>query len=151
MDETAGFKRDLFNLLSGSFARVVGRPLVASGRNSSWLYDDAPFAVLAHNTEPDPRFIYANRTAQRLFEYDWEEFTNVPSRLSAPPVERAERSGLLDEVSRNGFIDDYSGIRVAKSGRLFRIEQAVVWQLLDQHGRVRGQGATFGSWREVDA
>jgi hypothetical protein len=47
-----------------------------------WLSNDASFVVLAHNTAPDPRFIYANRTAQNCFEYSWDEFTALPSRLS---------------------------------------------------------------------
>ncbi len=34
--------------------------------------------VLAHNTEPDPVFIYANRTAQRCFEYAWESLHLFP-------------------------------------------------------------------------
>jgi hypothetical protein len=54
------------------------------------LYEDAPYAVLAHNTDPDPRFIYANKTAQRCFEYSWSELTSMPSRLSAEaPIENS--------------------------------------------------------------
>jgi hypothetical protein len=29
-----------------------------------WLYEEAPYCVLAHNTDPDPVFVYANKTAQ---------------------------------------------------------------------------------------
>ncbi len=30
--------------------------------------------VLAHGTEQDPKFIYANQAAQACFAYSWEEF-----------------------------------------------------------------------------
>ena len=138
----------LSDLLSASFARVVGRPLIASGSGSASLYG-APFAVLAHGTGPDPTFIYANRAAQRLFGYDWDEFVETRSRLSAPPMDRAEREVLLGAVTQRGFVEDYSGVRISSSGRLFRIERAVVWQLWDDDGVLRGQGAAFDSWSDV--
>jgi hypothetical protein len=50
---------DFFALLTGSHARLLGRPLVPPGRGAGWLYREAPFAVLAHDTSPDPRFTYA--------------------------------------------------------------------------------------------
>lgn len=59
------------------------------------------------------------------------------------------RQRLLDSVRDKGFIDDYRGIRIAKSGRRFMIRNAVVWQLTDTDGAVQGQAATFGEWEEV--
>ena len=140
---------EFFSLLTGSYQRLVGSLLAPTDRDSSWLYHEAPFAVVAHNIEPDPRFIYANRAAQICFEYSWDEFTTLPSRLSAEAVERAERQRLLDAVSRNGFVTGYRGIRIAKSGRRFWIENGVVWQLLGVDGTCRGQAAMFPSWRAV--
>jgi hypothetical protein len=134
-----------FDLLTGSYARLTGAPLVAPDQDADWLYHDAPFVVLAHNGEDDPRFVYANRTAQVCFDYPWDEFVTLPSRLSAEAPDRAERQRLLDEVTRSGFVSNYSGIRVAKSGRRFRIENGVVWQLIDTDGILRGQAATFPS------
>jgi PAS domain-containing protein len=138
-----------FDLLTGSFSRIVGRQLIENGRDASWLYNDAPFVVVAHNTDADPRFIYANRAAQGCFEYPWQEFTTLPSRLSAELPNRAERQQLLDEVTRHGFITGYRGIRVARSGRRFWMEDGVVWQLIGRDGNRYGQAATFSSWRDV--
>lgn len=135
--------REFFDLLTGSYARLVGSPLVPDGSGPTWLYHQAPFAVLAHNTEPDPRFVYANEAAQRCFEYSWDEFTVLRSRFSAEAPNQAERQQLLDAVTRNGFMDGYRGVRVAKSGRRFLIQNALVWQLLDANGVARGQAATF--------
>lgn len=138
-----------FDLLTGSYARLVGAPLVPPGKDASWLYREAPFVVLAHGTDPDPLFIYANKCAQACFEYSWDEFLALPSRLSAEPIDRAERQRLLDQVARTGFLSGYRGIRVAKSGRRFLIEDGVVWELIDRAGTRQGQAATFRSWRNV--
>jgi PAS domain-containing protein len=144
---------DFFDLLVSSYRRTVGRepPFLEHGahRSAEWLYAQASHPVLAHNTDPDPRFIYANNAAQTAFEYDWDEITSLPSRLSAEPVDREERQRLLDNVARHGFTEGYSGIRIAKSGRRFLIEKGVVWQLIDREGGVRGQAATFAHWRDV--
>jgi hypothetical protein len=140
---------DFFDLLTGSYARLVGSSLVAAEQGPAWLYEAAPFVVVAHNTEPDPRFIYANKTAQACFEYSWDEFTTLPSRLSAEAPNRAERQRLLDAVARNGFMSGYRGIRTSKSGRRFWIEDGIVWQLIDGDGIVHGQAATFSSWHDI--
>ncbi len=138
-----------FRVLLESHARFVGRPLAPEGADAAWLYDDAPFAVLAHDGGADPRFVYANRTAQACFEYGWDEIIGLPSRLSAEAPERAARQALLDAVTQNGFAEDYRGVRVAKSGRRFWIEQGVVWRLVSPDGSAVGQAATFSSWRDA--
>ncbi|OHV25374.1 MEKHLA domain-containing protein [Rhizobium sp. RMa-01] len=140
---------DFFSLLTGSYERIVGRRLAEDGQGPGWLYHHAPFVVLAHNTLPDPRFIYANRTAQNCFEYGWDEFTSLPSRLSAEQPDRAERQRLLDSVTRDGFVENGRGVRIAKSGRRFWIENVTVWQLIDETGKRLGQAATFASWRDA--
>ncbi|MDB5409787.1 MAG: hypothetical protein JWL84_4699 [Rhodospirillales bacterium] len=142
---------DFFALLTGSYARIVGAPLAGTGRGPVWLYNEAPFAVVAHNTDSDPRFVYANKTAQACFEYSWDEFIALPSRLSAEAANREERQRLLEAVARNGFMSGYRGLRIAKSGRRFTIEDGLVWQLVDADGAWCGQAATFPSWREIAA
>ena len=146
---------DFLRLLAGSHARLVGAKLLPEdagdddAARARWLYEMAPFCVLAHNTDADPRFVYANRAAQARFEYGWDEFITLPSRLSAEAPDWAERQRLLDAVTRDGFIDSYRGLRIAKSGRRFWIENATVWQLIDEAGTLHGQAATFSEWREV--
>ncbi|MGO8840451.1 MAG: MEKHLA domain-containing protein, partial [Methyloceanibacter sp.] len=41
------------------------------------------------------------------------------------------------------------GLRIAKSGRRFWIEDGIVWQLVDRDGALRGQAASFGGWRSA--
>ncbi|HEY8299100.1 MAG TPA: MEKHLA domain-containing protein [Methyloceanibacter sp.] len=138
-----------FALLTESYARLVGTPLVTPGKDATWLYREAPFVVLAHGPDPDPRFIYTNKTAQDCFGYSWEEFLALPSRLSAETQDQAERQRLLDLVRRDGFMSGYRGVRIAKSGRRFIIAGGVVWELIDKDGARHGQAATFSSWRDT--
>ena len=144
---------DFFRLLTGSYQRLVGKLLVNAEhsveRAVHWLYDEATFCVLAHDTVADPHFIYANRAAQRCFGYSWDEFLTLPSRLSAEQPNRAERQRLLDAVTRQGFIADYTGWRISKTGRRFLIEDGTIWQLIDELGVIHGQAATFSRWREA--
>ncbi|HUU67557.1 MAG TPA: MEKHLA domain-containing protein [Methyloceanibacter sp.] len=147
-----------FALLVESYRRITGQqpPFLAPPvlppdvqPSARWLYADASVCVLAHNTAPDPHFIYANRSAQVLFGYSFDEIAALPSRLSAEEPARGERQRLLDQVTRDGFATGYSGVRIAKSGRRFRIEDGVLWQLKDQNGTLHGVAATFATWRDV--
>jgi len=138
-----------FALLTESYARLVGTPLLPPGRDATWLYREAPFVVLAHGPDSDPHFIYANKAAQDCFGYSWEEFLALPSRLSAETQDQAERQRLLNQVQRDGFMSGYRGVRVAKSGRRFIIADGVVWELIDKQGTRHGQAATFSSWRDI--
>ena len=138
-----------FILLTESYRQLVGHELVPPGSGPQWLYDDAPFAVLAHNTETDPRFVYANTTAQKCFEYSWDEFIQLPSRFSAEPDNREQRQRLLETVAAQNFVTGYRGIRISKSGRRFWIDAGVVWQLIDPLGIYHGQAALFRSWHDA--
>jgi hypothetical protein len=140
---------DFFALLTESYARLLGKPLVPPGADADWLYAKAPFVVLAHSTAHDPKFFYANKAAQACFGYSLDEFLALPSRLSAEAPQQAARQALLEKVSRDGFITGYSGVRVAKSGRRFIIEDGVLWELTDRAGVRHGQAATFQSWRDL--
>ncbi|MBK5961654.1 MEKHLA domain-containing protein [Rhodoplanes elegans] len=138
-----------FALLTSSFSRLVGRPLVPAEADATWLYVDAPFVCVAHDTQADPRFVYANRAAQTRFGYGWDEFVGLPSRLSAQAPERAERQQFLDTVAAQGYVAGYRGLRVKKSGATFWIEDGLVWQLRDDTGTLRGTAAVFSTWTDV--
>ena len=106
----------------------------------------APFVLVAHGTEADPILNYGNASALALWEMSWAELTRTPSRLTAEAPNREERARLLEMVKTLGFIDDYSGIRISKTGRRFKISRATVWNLLSQNGLPCGQAAMFSQW-----
>lgn len=110
----------------------------------------APFVVVSHDTQPDPVLNYGNALALKLWEIDIPDLLRMPSRLTAEPLHRDERARLLERTSRDGYVDDYQGIRISSTGRRFRIQRAVVWNLLDASGRLAGQAATFSDWQLLD-
>ena len=106
----------------------------------------APFVVVSHADSEDPILNYGNRPALDLWEITWAEFTAIPSRLTAEPVNREERARTLHRVATHGFITDYRGVRISRTGRRFLVERATVWNVLDEQGAKRGQAASFSRW-----
>ena len=147
-----GFQAGYARLLRDSFHRLTGRELIeraiAPSDVGRALYE-APFAILAHGTGPDPVFTYGNRTALALYQVEWRELVTLASRLSAEPECQTERARLLEQVTVRGFIDDYSGVRISRTGKRFLIRRVIVWNLIDQTGTYHGQGAMFREWQPL--
>jgi hypothetical protein len=139
-------------LIMDSYRRWTGKCLldeaVESGRPFDRLFQ-APIAVLSHGTEADPVLNFGNRAALKLWEMDWETFTRTPSRLTAETMERGERDKFLKAVSENGYIDQYTGVRISSAGRRFYIMDTTVWNLTDDTGEFRGQAAAFRKHRFI--
>lgn len=138
-----------------SFRHWTGRDLIdpigTADRQAHALFH-APFVVVSHGGEPDPILNYGNRIALDLWEVTWEDLCRMPSRLTAEPVNQAERARMLADAQIHGHIADYRGVRISKTGRRFLVEQAVVWNVLNAEGKTVGQAATFSQWRRsIDA
>lgn len=139
-------------LLLDSYRRWLSKELVSrEGTPDEQLQRlfEADFVVVSHGTQADPILNYANRTALTLWEMDIPTLTSTPSRMTAEPVHRDERARLLERTTRNGYVDDYQGIRISSTGKRFRIERAIVWNLVDVYGTYCGQAATFEKWTPV--
>ena len=135
--------------LARSLQHWTGRELLpgfADPRGLSRAVFEAPFVLVSHGIEVDPILNYGNRAALALWEMSWTELTRTPSRLTAEALNRDERARLLKAVTRHGFIDDYSGVRISKTGRRFWIARATVWNLLTADGQPCGQAARFDEW-----
>jgi hypothetical protein len=139
-------------ILLNSFAHWMKRELIPrSGTPADQARDlfEAPFVVVSHGTQTDPILNYGNRTALTLWEMEISQLLRTPSRLTAEPVHRDERARLLERTTRDGYVDDYRGIRISSTGRRFQIDRAIVWNLLDPQGQYVGQAATFSEWRMI--
>lgn len=110
----------------------------------------SPFVVVSHGTQADPILNYGNATALALWEMPVEQLLRTPSRLTAEPVHRDERAQLMARTTRDGFVNDYRGIRISAKGRRFRIDRATVWNLINAGGERVGQAATFSEWTFLD-
>lgn len=144
------FHADHAALLIDSHRRLTGRDLLPDppalpADRARALYH-APFVVLSHDRATDPVFTYANLAAQRVFAMTWDQIVGLPSRFSAEAPAREERQRLLERVARFGYIDDYQGVRIARSGERFLIRNATVWNLAAGDGCVVGQAAAFAEW-----
>lgn len=105
-----------------------------------------PFIVASHGQQDDPILNYGNQAALELWEMDWEQFTQTPSRLTAEPMNREERARMLDQAKTHGYISDYRGVRISSSGKRFLVERATVWNIKKPDGTPLGQAATFSNW-----
>ncbi len=140
-------------ILLDSFRHWIGRELIprdgTAGDQARALFE-SEFVVVSHGTQSDPILNYGNRTALKLWEISIEQLRQTPSRLTAEPLHRDERARLLERTTRQGYVDDYQGIRIATTGRRFRIHRATVWNLRDSAGAFAGQAATFSEWEFLE-
>jgi hypothetical protein len=135
--------------LLDSYRHWTGRDLIERQGDAEFharVLFESPMVVVSHGTEADPILNYGNRTALDLWEMTWEQLTKTPSRLTAEPVNRAERERMLEQARLRGFIDTYRGVRVSGTGRRFLVNNAVIWNVLDERRERIGQAATFSRW-----
>ena len=139
------------DLLARSYTRLMRARLLPEGLRGAeaaeWLYT-APFGLLAQDTSPDPLFVYANLTAQKVFDYGWEEFVGLPSRLSAGEQDRNARDALMQAVARKGHVQKYQGRRMTRDGRHFWIRDTTIWNLTGLDGQPAGQAALIRRWTD---
>jgi hypothetical protein len=138
MEASAGAR---LALLADSFLRLTGRLLVPDG--DLW---SAQAAILAHGTESPPRFFYGNARTLALFRLGATEFLGRPSHTSAEPAHREERARMFARLEADDVVTGYHGVRIASDGTRFRIEDAVIWNLVDDAGVRHGQAAWFDRW-----
>ncbi len=136
-------------LISCSFEKLLAYPLLDCTDNLAERLYYAPFVLLSHNTDSDPVFNYANAQGLKLFELSWQELITLPSRASAEPINQAARAELMAQVSAQGFISNYEGVRISKTGNRFAIRNAIVWNLTDKLGCYQGQAACFSDWTRL--
>ena len=140
-------------LLLNSYAHWLGEELIdrtGSLEEQSEQLFHAPFVVVSHTTDDDPMLNYGNQQALLLWEMELKTLLQTPSRLTAEPMHQNERARLLERTTKQGYVDDYRGIRISASGRRFRIDRAIVWNLIDDEGKYSGQAATFDEWIFLD-
>lgn len=136
--------------LLNSYSRWLGMELIdraGSPEEQARRLFEVPFVVVSHGTQTDPILNSANAVALQLWEMPLEQLLKTPSRLTAEPVHRDERARMLATTQRQGYIDDYQGIRISSTGRRFHIDRAIVWNIMDESGAPAGQGATFSTWK----
>lgn len=144
-----GFYKGQAEIIIRSYRKLLAIDLIEAKQPVTAVAEAlfyAPFAVLSHTVDADPVFNYANLKTLELFGFSWDELIGLPSRFSAEPGCQTDRDRLLKEVNQNGFIENYTGVRLAKMGARFLIKNAVVWNLSDEEGVYVGQAACLKDW-----
>lgn len=102
------------------------------------------YAVLSHDTQQDPIYIYFNQGAFLTFQWPDNEVYSLPSRYSAPGGElRNERDILMKKVVQDQVQTFSEAIRQTKSGHQFRLKDVLLWNVYDTGGNRVGQTALF--------
>ena len=144
---------DWSQILLDSFYCFLGYQLISrelSKELQSQALFEAPFVVASHGIQGDPILNYGNKMALELWSMTWEEFTQTPSRLTAEPMNREKRQIILQQVAQQGYIDNYSGVRISSTGTRFLIEKTIIWNLVNSSGNKCGQAATFSQWKMLN-
>ena len=139
-------------ILASNFQQLLGRELVENANTPEQIAKalfQAPFVLVSHGTQTDPILNYGNQTALQLWSMEWDEFTKTPSRLTAEPINRKIRAQMLEQAAKQGYIDDYQGIRISSTSQRFSIKKAIIWNLTDLSGKKCGQAATFSNWEWI--
>lgn len=139
-------------IILNSYKQLLKEELME--RNEDLLTDAknlyfANFVVLSHNKEADPIYNYGNEKALNLWEMDWETLIVTPSRYTTEPLSREEREVLLREANLKGYITNYGGIRVSRTGKRYLIKDITLWNLRNEKGEYCGQAATFSQWERI--
>jgi MEKHLA domain len=106
---------------------------------------NADFYLLSHNTAADPVLTYGNQQVLDRWEVSWSELTAMRSSETAKPIDRADRSKLMEQVTANNYVSGYSGVRISKTGQEFQILDGIIWNLFLDDGSFYGQAAWFKS------
>lgn len=148
-DIDVNFLKSQSKLILDSYQKWTGKALIPLPSDSPDIHRKlflTPFPVLSSTPAEDPLLNYGNQAALALWEMDWATLTSTPGKQTAEAMERDTREKFLRTVREKGFIDNYSGVRISRTGRRFKIENATVWNLVDSSGIYLGQAATFNHW-----
>lgn len=137
-----------------SFQHYLGRPLLpqqgdlgsTDARSQAQQLFEAPIIIVSHGTEADPIFNYGNAQALALWALSWDAFTRLPSRQSAQAPEQPERAAMLAQAKAQGYFEGYVGDRATSDGQRFRMEDGIIWSVVDATGQNCGQAATFSRY-----
>jgi predicted DNA-binding protein (UPF0251 family) len=133
-------------LLLDSFKKFVNRDLIertGDAEDDFRIINNSSIIVASHNGAEDPILNFGNQAALNLWELEWDEFVKVPSRKTAELDLREKREEMLKIAEKNGFFDNYEGVRISATGKRFMIKKAIIWNVINEAGEKVGQAATF--------
>lgn len=139
--------------LASSYLKIFGHPIIPipfgySDREITEAVFWADHAILTHDIRDvgegkrENYYNYANAAAIRLFERSLPDFQSAPSVTSAATAVQTERNRLLGDCLAQGALT-WSGERVTATGRTVYITEGKLFNIWDDRGVYRGQGAVI--------
>jgi len=110
----------------------------------------APMVVYSHDNQKDPIYNYSSEKGLIVWDMTWDQFRKTPSRTTTEPLLREEREAILRETATKGYMTNYEGIRISRSGKKYKISDITLWNLTDNLGQYCGQAATFSQWQPIN-
>jgi len=148
-DASNKYYRDHLSIVLENLKRWTSYDLIKeygfSEENLGEQVFDADFYILSHNNAADPILNYGNDRVLKLWETSWEELTTMYSRDTAKPVNLSARLAMIEQVKLQNYISGYSGLRISKTGKEFKILDVTIWNILTNNGDLYGQAAWFKS------
>lgn len=138
----------LENLQQFAGVDLVREYRLSSDRLGEEIFD-ANFYLLSHNCDADPILNYGNRRVLELWEISWAELTKMHSRETAKSSDRASRSAIMQQMAAQNYVSGYSGVRVSKTGREFRILDVTIWNVFTRDRQPYGQAAWFKTYEWI--
>jgi hypothetical protein len=139
----------LTQIILNSYQKLLGKDLInrqVSEEEQAKNLFLSPFVVLAHGIQSDPIYTYGNQIALQLWERNGDELRKMPSRLSAEAILREDRQIIIETTQKQGFMANFQGIRISKTGKRYQIKDITLWNLMDEQDQYTGQAATFSQW-----
>lgn len=140
-------------IILNSYQQLLNKELI--DRNGDELTQSknlffTDFVVFSHNTDLDPIYNYGNKKGLQLWEMDWQQLNNTPSRTTTQPLLREQREDLLAETTTKGYVKNCQGIRISRTGKKYQIKDITIWNLVDEKEKFCGQAATFSQWEKLE-
>lgn len=125
-------RRSYFNVIKEHLPINLDHNLISA-------FEACSYPIASHDHKAEPLFNYANKAALLLFKMKAQDMIGLPSKKSASQSNQASREAFLKKVSRYGFVKHYQGERIASDGTVFYIEDATVWNLMNEINEYCGQ------------
>ena len=140
---------DWTQIVLNSYKKLLKKELInrqGSPREQSRQLFYAPFVVFSHGIEKDPIYNYGNQLGLKLWEINWDELIETPSRTNTEISLRQERQILIQETTDREYVTNRQGIRISKTGKKYQINDITIWNLYNNEDKYCGQAATFSDW-----
>jgi len=138
------------DLILTSYRKIFDKDLISIDSNQSLeeVLFKANFYLVSHQYQNEPILVYANQKVLERWEMTWEQFIGTPSKYTAETDLQSNRAKMLAIAEKQGYFDNYEGVRISAKGNRFWIKKALIFNIYEHENEVLtdkiiGQAALF--------